>query len=255
MTSLILLTLSYALWGLFVGLMVGFTAIGNGLIGTPGLILLFGLSPLTAVGTIALSGFITMLTSTIQHLKKGNINLRIALPFSVTALPVSFFCALYADEINDILPLRVIIGVVIILSTILLTFKFLIMKSPERDPEVKKWQVVLTPFLGLLLGTLMGATSISGSIIVIAFLIILKLPTPMAIGTTSFVAAISLFVASLAHIQQGHIDWFALAGLVPGVIVGVLLGVHFIDKVPRQALRISILMILVLAGISVIFKG
>lgn len=247
--------LLFTLWGLVIGLVVGFTAIGKGILGTPGLIILFGLQPVIAVGTMGLAGVMMMASSVITHYKEKNIEWRIAGIFSVTAIPASYLSAYYADAINDVLPLKMVIGVVILVSVALLFYRYVIMKPSPRKLAVKKWHLVVSPFLGIILGAFMGATSISGSIIVIAFLLILQLPSPTAIGTTSAVAAVSLAVAAIAHITEAHIDWNAVIGLLPGVIAGGAIGAKYVKKVPRNVLRYAILIILLAAGVVVLLKA
>lgn len=245
--------IGFALWGLFIGLVVGFTAIGKGLIGTPGLIVFFGIAPVSAVGSMAVAGFFMMLSGTWQHYRSGNVILPVSLLFSLTALPASYVAATFASQINEVLPLKTVIGVVIILSVALLFYRYVIMRASPRELSVDRWKLVLSPALGLVLGTLMGATSISGSIIVIAFIMLLKLPSPNAVGTTSLVSCVALLVASVAHTQQGNVDWTLVAGLVPGVLAGAALGAAYMDRVPRQALRMVILVLLFAAGLMVLF--
>lgn len=242
----------FAAWGLAVGAVVGFTAIGIGLLGTPGLIVLFGLDPVIAVGTMTVGGFLMMLSGTVQHYRAGNVVTSIALLFCVTAVPVSYLTARYARQINAVIPLRAVMGAVIMLSVALLFYRYIVMRSRPRVLSVEPWKLWLSPLLGALLGLMIGATSISGSILIIACILILRLPSPNAVGITSTVAAFSLLVASLAHIQQGNVAWHVLGGLIPGVLVGAAVGARYAARVPRQALRIAILVILGAAGAMLI---
>lgn len=252
MESIPILLALYAAWGLIVGLMVGFTSIGKGILGTPGLMILFGLEPVIAVGTMGLAGVLMMLASAIQHTREKNVEWRIAGTFSITAIPASYLTARHADAIHDLLPLNYIIGFVILASTILLFHRYVIAKPKPPELTIPKWKLVVSPFLGLVLGGLMGTTSISGSIIVIVFLLILTLPSPLAVGTTSVVACASLAVAAMAHIAEWHVDWTAVLGLVPGVVAGAYLGSKYVSRVPRQLLRYAILIVLAVAGIVVL---
>lgn len=244
--------IGFALWGLFVGLVVGFTAIGKGLIGTPGLIVFFGIPPVTAVGSMAVAGFAMMLSGTWRHYKSGNVILPVAFLFSITAVPAAYLTAIYASSLNEIFPLETVIGVVIIISVALLFYRYVIVKASPRELSVERTTLVLSPVLGLVLGALMGATSISGSIIVIAFIMLLRLPSPNAVGTTSLVSAASLLVASVAHMQSGNVDWSVVAAMIPGVLAGAAIGATYMDRVPRQALRMGILVLLLAAGIMVL---
>jgi uncharacterized protein len=238
-----------ALWGLFVGLMVGFTAVGKGLLGIPGLIVLFQMDTVSAVGSMAVAGFLMMLSGTVQHYRAGNVVIPIAVLFSITAIPASYLGARMADDLNAVVPLQTIIASLIVLSVALLFYRYVIVRPQPRELRVKRWQLWLSPVCGLILGILMGATSISGSIIVITFIMLLKLPTPNAVGTTSVAAAVSLLIASIAHLQERNVDWLVVAALTPGVLVGAALGATYANRVPRQLLRMAVLALLLAAGV------
>src|SRR5215831_3721637 len=64
----------YPLSGFVVGAIVGLTGMGGGSLMTPLLILLFGVHPLTAVGTDLLYAAVTKAI----HSKKGNVDWRVA---------------------------------------------------------------------------------------------------------------------------------------------------------------------------------
>lgn len=240
---------AYFGWGITVGLMVGFTAIGIGLLGTPGLIVLFGMDPVTAVGTMTVGGFLMMLSSSVQHYRAGNVVPWIAFSLAATAMPTSYLTARYAQEINAVIPLKSVMAFVLLLSTGLLFYRYVIMRPKPRPLEVARWKLLVAPLLGAGLGVLIGATSISGSILILACILILKLPSPHSVGITSVVAVVSLLVASVAHVQQANVAWGVLVGLLPGVLVGSGIGAFFAGRVPRQMLRIGILLVLVAAGI------
>src|SRR5207245_4960649 len=68
----------YPLSGFVVGAIVGLTGMGGGSLMTPLLILLFGVHPLTAVGTDLLYAAVTKTAGTAIHSKKGNVDWRVA---------------------------------------------------------------------------------------------------------------------------------------------------------------------------------
>ncbi len=253
-TEPFLFVLAYAGWGLVVGLMVGLTAIGTALLGTPGLIVLFGMPPVTAVGTMAVAGFAMMTAGTAQHRRQGTVVLSIGLPFSVLAVPAAYMTARYATAINAVVPLTTVLGIVIIISVAVLFHRYVIVRPEPRILELPAWKRRIAPFLGLLLGALTGATSISGSLIVIVFIMLLKLPSPHAVGTTAFVAAVSLLPASIGHISQGTVNWIGVIGLLPGVLAGSMLGARYVNHLPRQALRMVILVVLLAAAVMVMIN-
>ncbi len=248
-------TLIYiAIFGLALGLVVGMTSIGKGLIGTPGLILL-GLSGTTAVGTIGVAGVFMTISSAIKHYKNKNVNMKTVWAFSVTAVPFSFLFAVFKDKINVIIPLTRIIAVVIIMAVITLIYKFFIAKKHYDTYDDSKHSFLLIALIGAVMGFFIGATSISGSLIVIAFMLMLKMPEKLAIGTTNFVSMFSLAAASVGHVTGGHVDIKVLAVFTPAVIIGSYTGAHLTDIIPKKPLQIIIICLLFIAGICVFFNG
>jgi len=168
-------------------------------------------------------------------------------------LPASYLGARFANDINAVVPLRTVIAVTIIVSVVLLFYRYAIVRAKPRELSVDRYKVWLSPAIGLVMGLIMGATSISGSIIVIVFIMGLKLPSPNAVGTTSVTAAASLLIASFAHLSEGNIDWLVVASLTPGVLLGAAVGATYADKVPRGVLRTAILVLLFAAGVVLLF--
>jgi len=252
----ILTIISYILWGLIIGLVVGMTAIGTGLLGSPGLILLFGVSPVTAVGTMGLAGVVMMTTGVMTHFKHRNVHLKTALLFALTSIPASWLTATRADQLNELFPLKNIISIILILSVILLGIRFYVLKpNLDEDWTFKTKHYFIIPLIGLILGSVIGATSISGSIVLISFILLLKLPNKLAVGTTSAVSAVTLALASVAHISENHIDWIIFLCLFPGVMTGAWLGAKLAHRIHGKLLRNIIMGILVVAGIAVVLKG
>lgn len=250
----ILFYIEILVFGLFLGGVVGMTSIGKGLIGTPGLILL-GIDKFEAVGTIGLAGVFMMIASAYKHYRNDNVSVKTAVAFSTTAVPVSFLCAQHKELLNEFISLRYLIGAAIILSVITLVYKFFVSRTDYSDFTESKKNVILNVFLGIVLGFFIGATSISGSLIVIAFMLILKMPEELAIGTTNCVAIFSLAAASAAHVTHGHVNWRVFAVFLPTVMLGGYAGAHLTEKVPQKPLRIIILGLLLFAAFCIFWQG
>src|SRR3954465_12287531 len=84
----------YILSGFLVGGIVGMTGVGGGSLMTPLLVLLFGISPATAVGTDLLYAAITKSGGTWVHARKGNVNWKIAGLLAAGSLPASIVATL-----------------------------------------------------------------------------------------------------------------------------------------------------------------
>jgi len=76
--SIVIMDWLYPLSGFVVGALVGLTGMGGGSLMTPLLILLFGVHPLTAVGTDLLFAAATKTAGTAIHSKNSNVAWRVA---------------------------------------------------------------------------------------------------------------------------------------------------------------------------------
>ena len=79
----------YPLSGFVVGALVGLTGMGGGSLMTPLLILLFGVHPLTAVGTDLLFAATTKTAGTAIHSKNGNVDWRVAGLLAAGSVPAT----------------------------------------------------------------------------------------------------------------------------------------------------------------------
>ena len=79
----------YPLSGFVVGAIVGLTGMGGGSLMTPLLILLFGVHPLTAVGTDLLYAAVTKTAGTAIHSKNDNVDWRVAGLLAAGSVPAT----------------------------------------------------------------------------------------------------------------------------------------------------------------------
>src|ERR1043166_2136399 len=79
----------YPLSGFVVGAIVGLTGMGGGSLMTPLLILMFGVHPLTAVGTDLLYAALTKTVGTAIHSREGNVDWRVAGVLAAGSLPAT----------------------------------------------------------------------------------------------------------------------------------------------------------------------
>src|ERR1700753_3188065 len=77
------------LFGLCIGVLVGMTGMGGGSLMTPLLILIFGTSPTTAIGTDIVYSAITKMVGSWRHLKLGTVNLELVKWLSFGSVPAA----------------------------------------------------------------------------------------------------------------------------------------------------------------------
>jgi hypothetical protein len=110
--------------------------------------------------------------------------------------------------------------------------------------------------LGATIGFVLGITSAgSGTLIAIGLILGFRLSPHRVVGTDVAHAAVLLWVAALAHLVSGNID-FALAGtLLLGSLPGVWIGTNLATKMPQDLLRGALGVVLLASGLGLLSKA
>jgi uncharacterized membrane protein YfcA len=253
-------------FGLGVGVLVGMTGIGGGSLMTPLLILVFGIKPITAVGTDLAYGAITKTVGGWRHLRQGTVDMSLSLWMAVGSVPAAIggvyvlelIERAYGDEFDSIL--IVALAVTLLFTGAVTLSRALFMRSlhdKERDTvEMTRRNKINAIVLGLLVGFVLGVTSAgSGALIAVGLILLFRLIPSRVVGTDIFHAAILLWAAAAAHIVAGNVD-FALAGnILIGSIPGVWIGSNLTLRVGNSVLRTTLALVLIGAGLALLSKA
>lgn len=105
--------------------------------------------------------------------------------------------------------------------------------SPIMNPS----PLVLLP-LGLLVGVLMGMTSFTGAIIVPALVLCFGIAQADAQGTAMALTLSPVQLPAILNFYRGgHINWMVMKWMVPGVLVGSLIGSQIAMSLPPIVLK------------------
>src|SRR5215218_5394055 len=92
--------------------------------------------------------------------------------------------------------------------------------------------------LGLLLGFILGVTSVgSGALIGLALILVFRLTPHRVVGTDVFHAAVLLWAAGVAHVIAGNVDYGLMGNILVGSVPGVVIGEWLSRSVPAGGLR------------------
>lgn len=245
------ISLEVVLFGLGVGVLIGLTGIGGGALMTPLLIVALGVHPVVAVGTDLTYGALTKTLGGYKHLRKGTVDLGVSKWLAYGGVPGSLAGVLivdalrsaYGSSFNDAL-IGCIAGALVIVAVVVLIRTLLFSHLAEREradyaftPRAK----IAAVALGLVLGTILGMTSVgSGALIGVAMIVIFRLTPRRVAGSSVFLAALLLWVAGLAQVASGNVDFGLVGNILIGSVPGVWIGAHFVDRVPDQALRVTL---------------
>jgi len=252
-----------ALFGLGIGLLVGLTGMGGASLMTPLLILVFGVSPVTAIGTDIFYAAITKTVGGWQHLKQGTVHRGIAFWMAVGSVPAAIggvFVIEYLqreygeDEVKQLVLGMLGAALLVVGIATLLRGWFLSDAIPEREAmHLYRRHILGAIITGLTTGFVIGLTSAgSGTLIAIVLIMVFRLTPQRVVGTDIFHAAVLLWAAGAAHWLGGNID-FALAGnILIGSIPGVVLGASLAVKAPQKLLRNALGIVLIGSAVTLI---
>ena len=252
-------------FGLGIGVLVGMTGMGGASLMTPLLILVFGINPVTAIGTDIFYAAVTKTVGGYQHLKLKTVHLGIAFWMAVGSVP-SALAGVYAIEILqreygearlEELVLGMLGGALLVvgIATLLRTIFFKDVIRERSAMHLYRRHIIAAIITGIVTGFVIGLTSAgSGTLIGIALIAIFRLTPRRVVGTDVFHAAVLLWAAGVAHWVGGNID-FGLAGnILLGSIPGVVIGTKLSVKAPQAFLRGALGVVLIASGATLVIK-
>jgi uncharacterized protein len=254
------------LFGLGVGILVGLTGIGGGSLMTPLLIVVAGIKPTVAIGTDLAYGAITKTLGGWRCWRDGEVDLSLSKWLAVGSVPGSLAGVIilsrlhhrYGNGFDDTL-LYCIAGALLVVSlSILFRALFLPGAALRERPAVPLAgrTKALAAGIGLVLGLVLGMTSVgSGALIGLALILVFRLTPHRVVGTDVFHAAILLWVAGIAHWVSGNVDFGLMANILVGSLPGVYVGTLLLPRVSAGALRPILGCVLLGSALGVLSKA
>jgi uncharacterized membrane protein YfcA len=251
--------------GLLIGTLVGMTGMGGASLMTPLLILVVGTAPVTAIGTDIFYGAITKTVGGWQHLKKYTVHLGLVVWLAVGSVPaalagvkvIEVLQSNYGDDtVNQIALGMVGAALLVVGVATLIRSLFLRDVIPDRAAmHLYRKDKIIAVVTGAITGFIIGLTSAgSGTLIAIVLIAVFRLTPQRVVGTDIVHAAVLLWAAGIANWVGSNVD-FALAGnILIGSIPGVLIGAHYSTKVPQNALRNILGVVLIGSALVLLIK-
>jgi len=252
------------IFGFGIVMLVGMTGMGGASLMTPLLILVFGIQPITAIGTDIFYAAVTKTVGGIQHLRLKTVHRGIAFWMAVGSVPsailgvwvIEILQSRLGDDL-DKLVLGMLGGALLVVgaATLLRSIFFKDVITERSAMHLYRRHIVAAVITGVTCGFVIGLTSAgSGTLIAIALIAIFQLTPQRVVGTDVFHAAVLLWAAGAAHFVGGNID-FGLAGnILLGSIPGVIIGTNLSVKAPQAFLRMALGVVLIASGTALVAK-
>ncbi len=254
----------YTVSGFAVGLIVGVTGVGGGSLMTPLLVLFFGVSPATAVGTDLLYASLTKTVGGWVHGRNGTVDWKVVGLLSLGSFPAALVTIgllkyLALDEKTLRTLVTSVLSVALLLTATALLLKDWIKKLALRDDSTvyelhHRYLPAATIVTGLIVGALVTISSIGAGVLgTVALLFLYPRMAAVKVVGTDIVHAVPLTaVAGLGHMALGTVDFVLLGSLLLGSIPGIFIGSHLSAKVPEKMLRPILATMLLIIGVKMV---
>jgi uncharacterized protein len=252
-------------FGLGVGILVGMTGIGGGSLMTPMLILVFGVTPVTAIGSDLAYAAVTKTVGGYKHWQQRTVDFTLSSWMAVGSVPAAILGVYVLTLLEDWLGndfedavIWLLAGALFLTGIATLIRSFLKrMHERERDTiAMERRHKVAAVLLGVSVGFVLGVTSAgSGARIAVGLILLFRLTPQRVVGTDIFHAAILLWAAGLAHFVAGNVDFGLVGTILLGSVPGVWLGSHWSVRVDPAVLRTTLAVVLIGAGLALSIKA
>ncbi len=227
-----------------VGILIGITGTGSGVVLTPLLLIFSPFPALTVIGTNVVIGTLTRSLGALVHKRLRQVRWRLALFLIAGSLPGTLLGGvllklmkghLAAAQIDYVL--KHSLAIILLVVAAFLPF--------GRSRQSKMRQTLVDPrnasdglrllAVGALVGLLVAVTSIgSGSVMMIFLLLLTPFRAGELVGTDIlFGVGTGLFASSL-HLWLGNVDLGLLLRLLAGTLPGVVLGSRLTSHIPER---------------------
>ena len=252
--------------GFLVGTIVGVTGVGGGSLMTPLLVLFFGISPATAVGTDLLYASLTKALGGWVHSRNGTVEWKIVGLLSLGSIPATLLTIvllkyLALDEKTLRTLVTSVLSVALLLTASALLLKDWIKKIAQHEDGTiyelhHRHLPAATIITGALVGTLVTLSSIGAGVLGTVALLFLypRLTTVKVVGTDIAHAVPLTAIAGLGHMTMGSVDFVLLGSLLLGSLPGIYIGSHLSAKVPEKVLRPILAVMLLIIGTRLVLN-
>jgi len=251
-----------------IGFCIGLTGVGGGVLTLPALTLLLGMNPVGAVGTASLYSFLTKASATVHHVKLKTIEWKIAGRFLIGAVPANIIVALWVssrgtNEVFNQYLMYFIVGVIFFSLGIMIVNGLI----KQSGPALKAGSHTAAHYLsnhsalldslnilmGVIVGALVGATSIGGGVLIVPTLtIFFGLSASSTVGTSIFIAVVLTLITSSIYGGSSEVGFATVGVMTMGSLISVRYGSRLAVRLPERALKFIIMGLIFVAAVLMV---
>jgi len=248
-----------------VGFLVGMTGAGGGALMTPMLILLFGVTPSTAISSDLVAAVVMRPVGAAVHLRKGTVNKSLVGWMVLGSVPMAFAGAyvlhLMGHTKSAQQKIEVILGVALLIGAAAMVLRYVLDRRAGARRTRAVHEVVVRPLptvvIGMIGGIVVGMTSVgSGSLMIVMLLFLYPMLGANQLVGTDLTQAVPLtLAAALGALAFGHVEFGVTASLIIGSVPAVFIGSLFSSSAPDHYIRPAITFVIAASGLKYVGLG
>jgi uncharacterized membrane protein YfcA len=249
-----------------VGLLVGLTGAGGGALMTPMLILLFGITPSSAISSDLVAAVLMRPVGALVHLRKGTVNLRMVGWMVLGSVPMAFLGSyllklLGGSSSSAQTNVEIVLGAALLVGAAAMVFRYVLDRRSGNQRLGKIAEIKLRPVptiaIGAVGGLIVGMTSVgSGSLMIVLLLFLYPMIGANQLVGTDLTQAVPLTAAAaLGALLFGHVEFGVTASIAIGSVPAVLIGSYLSSHAPDKYIRPIITFVIFASGLKYVGVG
>lgn len=248
--------------GFVLGFLVGMTGVGGGALVAPALYVILNLPYTQAVGTSLVYSSFTKILSVVQHIRQKNVKWGLAIAYAMGGIPAAIVGSQLV-HLSEPLTKRVfplLMGFILMGVSAMILFESAFLHRQRMkpfNPDRFTWsgRLAVVGYM-ILVGGLVGMTSVgSGSLVILSLILLFQMPVRQMVGTDITVAIFMIVPAGATHFLIGGVNSRTLVFLLLGALAGAVLGSKATMKIPDRPLKITIACLILISSIATILKA
>lgn len=250
--------------GCMIGLVLGMTGVGGGVLIIPLLRGLFQMNPVLAVGTASICASLMKINAAAIHIKMGNVHWRKSALMLAGAIPSTYLTTSLivgltqnpetSQWIETVVDYMVMGAIVFSLAAMI--YKDIKPAKTERQNvagDHSNSGILLPLLAGAVAGIVIGGTGVGGGVLLLPILtVLLKVNIKQAVGSSIVIALLLSSLSALTYSGGGQADMTIAVLLITGSLLGVPVAGKLVKQISDRALHRVTLGLITLSALMMI---
>ncbi|PTL84908.1 sulfite exporter TauE/SafE family protein [Vitiosangium sp. GDMCC 1.1324] len=225
---------------LLIGVSLGLLGGGGSILTVPLLVYVLGVEPKTAIAMSLLVVGITSASAAVVHARAGRVRWRTAFIFGAGGMSGAFLGGRVARLLPPEMLLLLFSAVMVAAAVAMLRRKEAPATPPgtqEPVPQPVHLPVPRVLVQGVGVGVLSGLVGAGGGFLIVPALVLVGLPTQVAMGTSLVVISLQCGAGLLGHLGHVQLPWALTSAVLGTAVGGSFLGGRLASRVSPATLR------------------